>query len=91
MVKVIKFGVHYARFYAGERRATLSMTEMSLSTKLADVINETSGVSVNAVLRNTTLAAIINMTFNIPAGELLYVICEAINRVYNVDTSVSNA
>lgn len=91
MKKEIKFGGCSALLSAGEHRAMLTTREKSLPVILADAINEAGDVRVIEVSKDDDGATYIRMTHYLSAGDLLDVVCEAISRVYNVDTFVSNA
>lgn len=91
MKKIIKFGDYSAILLAGEHRGILTINEKKLPVKLADSINEISGVRVNQVSKNDSQSTKINIIYDITAGEFLDVVCEAISRVYDADICVSDA
>lgn len=91
MKKEIKFGGCSALLSAGEHRAMLTTREKSLPVILADAINEAGDVRVIEVSKDDDGATYIRITHDLSAGDLLDAVCEAISRVYDVDTFVSNA
>ena len=91
MKKIITFGQHSAELYAGEHRAALVMSEKSLPVALADVLNETGDIYVHSVQMNDNGFGVIGMTHDLYTGDLLAEVCDTISRVYDTDTTISNA
>ncbi len=91
MEKVITFGNHTAKLYAGENRASLVMGDKCLPVELADVLNEAGDMHVHGVERNDNGFGCIGITHDLPISDLLAEVCDAITRVYDTDTTVSNA
>lgn len=91
MKRAIKFGGCTAVLNVGEHRAMLTVYESSLPTILADAINEAGDIDVTEVSREDNNATAIRIVHDLSINELLDVICEAISKVYDADTFVSNA
>lgn len=91
MKKIITFGSSYAELNVGEHRAALCMNEKRLPVELADALNEAGDIYVHNVQKNDNGFGVIGMTHNLCAGDLLAEVCDAITRVYDTDTAVSNA
>lgn len=91
MKREIKFGGCSAVLSIGDHRAMLTTREKSLPVILADAINEAGDLDVIEVNRDDSDVTAIRITHDLNLGELLDIVCEAISRVYDVDTFVSNA
>ena len=91
MKEIITYGEHSAELHAGEHRATLYMDEKSLPVQLADVLNEAGDIHVHNVQKTDDGFGCIGITHDLPASDLLAEVCDAITRVYDTDTTVSNA
>jgi len=91
MKKIITFGKRSAELYAGEHRAALVMSEKDLPVELADVLNEAGDMHVHNVQKNDDGCGCIGITHDLSASDLLAEVCDAITRVYDTDTIVSNA
>lgn len=91
MKKIITFGQHSAELHAGEHRAALVISEKCLPVGLADVLNEAGDIHVHNVQKTDDGFGCIGITHNLPASDLLAEVCDAITRVYDTDTTVSNA
>lgn len=91
MKKIITYGHHTAELFAGEHRANLVTDEKNLPVKLADVLNEAGDIHVHNIQRNDDGFACIGITHDLCPGDLLAEVCDAITRVYDTDTAVSNA
>ncbi len=91
MKKIITFGQHSAELYAGEHRAALVMSEKSLPVALADVLNEAGDIHAHNVQKNDDGFGCIGITHDLSVSDLIAEVCDAITRVYDTDTTVSNA
>lgn len=91
MKKIITYGQHSAELHAGEHRAALVTDEKSLPVKLADTLNEAGDIYVHNIQKNDDGFGVICMTHDLCPGDLLAEVCDAITRVYDTDTTVSNA
>ena len=91
MKREIKFGERSALLFVGENLAMLTTRETYLPVALADEINETQDVTVTEVTIMDNTEYIIRIVHDLPKGEVLNIVCDAISRVYDVDTSVSYA
>ena len=90
MKKIITFGQHSAELYAGEHRAALVMSEKSLPVALADVLNEAGAIHAHNVQKNDDGFGCIGITHDLSVSDLIAEVCDAITRVYDTDTTVSN-
>lgn len=90
MKKTITFGQHSAELYAGEHRAALVMSEKSLPVELADVLNEAGDIHVHNVQKNDDGFGCIGISHDLSVSDLIAEVCDAITRVYDTDTTVSN-
>ncbi len=91
MKKIISFGKHSAELHIGEHRASLVMTENCLPVELADVLNKTGGMHVHSVHKNYGGFGCIGITHDLSASDILAEVCDAITRIYDTDTTISNA
>lgn len=91
MKREIKFGGCSAFLSIGDHRAMLTTREKSLPVILADAINEAGDLDVIEINRDESDVTAIRITHDLNPGELLNIVCEAISRVYDVDTFISNA
>lgn len=91
MKKIITYGEHSAELHAGEHRAALYMDEKSLPVKLADVLNEAGDIHVHNVQKTDNGFGCIGIVHDLCPGDLIAEVCDAIKRVYDTDTTVSNA
>ncbi|RXE70221.1 hypothetical protein ED352_11220 [Muribaculaceae bacterium Isolate-002 (NCI)] len=91
MKKIITFGQHSAELHADEHRAALYMDEKSLPVELADVLNEAGDIHVHNVQKTDDGFGVIGITHDLLASDLLAEVCDSITRVYDTDTTVSNA
>lgn len=91
MKKIITYGHHTAELYAGEHRAQLVTDEKTLPVTLADALNEAGDIYVHNVLKNDDGFGCIAMTHDLTPGDLLVEVCDAITRVFDTETAVSNA
>lgn len=90
MKKIITFGQHSAELYAGEHRAALVMSEKSLPVALADVLNEAGDIHAHNVQKKDDGFGCIGITHDLSVSDLIAEVCDAITRVYDTDTTVSN-
>lgn len=90
MRKILTFGNHSAELYTDNVGAFLAMDENRLPLKLADTLNSTDGINVDLVEMNDGCGCI-HLTHDLSASDLLAEVCDAITRVYDTDTTVSNA
>ncbi len=90
MERKITFGGCSALLCAGEGRAMLTVHKSSLPVKLADAINEVVDITVTEVFRVGEDSAV-RMVHDLTPSDILGVVCEAIGKVYDADTSVSYA
>ncbi len=90
MKREIKFGGSSALLSTGDNRAMLTVYEKSLPALLADAINEAGDLTVTEVFKAGD-ETYIRIVHDLSAAEILDIVCEAISRVYNVDTFVKNA
>ncbi len=90
MKREIKLGGCSALLSAGDNRAMLTVHEKSLPVVLADAINEAGDLTVTDVFKAGDDTCI-RIVHDLSAGEILDIVCEAISRVYDVDTFVKNA
>lgn len=88
MKKIITFGQHSAELHAGEHRAALVISEKCLPVGLADVLNEAGDIHVQ---KNDDGFGCIGITHDLSVSDLIAEVCDAITRVYDTDTTVSNA
>lgn len=91
MKKEIRFGECQALFDAVEHRASLTINGTALPTLLADAINEIGDIDINEIRREDSCSTVIDMSYDITTGEVFDKVCEAISKVYDVDTVISNA
>lgn len=91
MKKIITFGQHSVELHAGEHRATLYMDEKRLPVELADALNEAGDIHVHDVQKNDDGFGCIGITHDLTVSELIAEVCDAIIRVFDTDTTVSNA
>lgn len=91
MKKIITFGEKSAELRAAEHRACLVLSGKCLPVSLADVLNETGDIHVHNVQKNDDGFGCINITHDLSFSDLLAEVCDAITRVYDTDTIVSNA
>ena len=91
MKKIITFGQHSAELHAGEHRAALVISEKCLPVGLADVLNEAGDIHVHNVQKNDDGFGCIGITHDLSVSGLIAEVCDAITRVYDTDTTVSNA
>lgn len=82
MTREINFGGRSVHLFVGENRAMLITQETSLPVILADTINEVQDVTVTEVSIMDNREYTIRMVHDLPKGELLNIVCEAISRVY---------
>ncbi len=90
MKREITFGGRSALLCAGEGRAMLTVHESTLPVSLADEINESGDITVTEVFRTDKDTAL-RMVHDLTPSDVLGVICEAIGKVFDADTSVSYA
>lgn len=90
MKRKITFGGRTALLCAGEGRAMLTVHKSSLPVKLADAISEAGDLRVTEVFRVGEDSAV-RMVHSLTPSDILGVVCEAIGKVYDADTSVSFA
>ncbi|RXE74023.1 hypothetical protein ED551_05310 [Muribaculaceae bacterium Isolate-013 (NCI)] len=91
MKKIITFGQHSAELHAGEHRAALVISEKCLPVGLADVLNEAGDIHVHNVQKNDDGFGCIGITHDLSVSDLIAEVRDAITRVYDTDTTVSNA
>lgn len=91
MKKIITFGEHSAELHADDHRAALYMNEKSLPVELADVLSKVGDIHVHNVQKTDDGFGVIGITHDLPASDLLAEVCDAITRVYDTGTTVSNA
>lgn len=92
MERLITFNGKSALLCAGEHRAMLTVNEYTLPVELADAIGEAGDVHVPAVfLDENCRTGVIRILHEHNPSELLEIVCEAISRVFDADTSVSYA
>lgn len=91
MKKIITFGQRSAELNAGEHRAALYMDEKRLPVELADALNEAGDIHVHNVQKNDDGFGCIGITHDLSVSDLIAEVCDAITRVYDTDTTVSNA
>ena len=93
MKRTITFKDKSALLSAGENRAMLTINEYRLPVELADAINESGDVYVvDVFLDDTCQMGVIRIVHDLPSpSELIEIICEAISRIFDADTSVSYA
>lgn len=92
MERIITFNEKSALLCAGEERAMLTVNEYTLPVELADAIGEAGDVHVSAVsLDDNCRTGVIRILHDLNPSELLEIVCEAISRVFDADTSVSYA
>ncbi len=90
MKREITSGGRSALLCAGEGRAMLTVHESTLPVNLADEINEAGDITVTEVFRVGKDTAL-RMVHDLTPSDVLGVICEAIGKVFDADTSVSYA
>ncbi len=90
MKREISFGGRSALLCAGKHRAMLTVHESTLAVSLADEINEAGDITVTEVFREGNDTAL-RMVHDLTPSDILGVVCEAIGKVYDADTSVSYA
>ena len=90
MERKITFGGRSALLSAVEGRAMLTVHQSTLPVKLADAINEAGDITVTEVFRVGEDSAV-RMVHDLTPSDILGVVCEAIGKVYDADTSVSYA
>lgn len=90
MERKITFGGRSALLCAGEGRAMLTIHQSTLPVKLSDVINEAGDITVTEVSRMGEDSAV-RMVHDLTPSDILGVVCEAIGKVYDANTSVSYA
>lgn len=92
MERIITFNEKSALLCAGEGRAMLTVNEYTLPVELADAIGEAGDVHVSAVfLDDNCRTGVIRILYDLNPSELLEIVCDAISRVFDADTSVSYA
>ena len=91
MIKIITFGSREAELHISEHRAALYTGEKSLPVELADALTETGDIYVHSVQMNGNGFGVIGMTHDLYTGDLLAEVCDTISRVYDTDTTISNA
>lgn len=93
MKRIINFKDKSALLSAGENRAMLTINEYRLPVELADAINEAGDVYVvDVFLDDTCKTGVIRIVHNLSSpSELVEIICEAISRIFDADTSVTYA
>lgn len=92
MERIITFNEKSALLCASEHQALLTVNAYILPVELADVIGEAGDVHVSAVfLDDNCRTGVIRILHDLTPSELLEIVCEAISRVFDADTSVSYA
>lgn len=92
MKREIDFNGKSALLCAGEHRALLTINEYTLPVELADAIDEAGDVRVSEVfLDDNCRTGVIRILYDLNPSELLEIVCDAISRVFDADTSVSYA
>lgn len=90
MKREITFGDHTATIDMEEGRATLTVLESSLPVQLADSLDAVGDMDATEVSLIPG-GACIRIVHDLPAADLLDVVCETISDVYDLDTSISYA
>lgn len=90
MKREITFGDHTAIIDMGEGRAMLTVLESSLPVQLADALDAAGDMDATEVSLIPG-GACIRIAHDLPAAELLSVVCETISDVYDTDTTISYA
>lgn len=90
MKREIKFGERSALLHTGEKYAQIYIDEPTLPVALADCLNKEPGIDVTTVSKHEK-GTYICMLHERTGGEILGIVCDAIEEVYNEDTTVSYA
>lgn len=92
MKRIITFNDKSALLRASEHRALLTVNKYAFPVELADVIDKAGDVCVTEVfIDDNSQAGVIRIVYDLNPSELLEIVCDAISRVFNADTSVSYA
>lgn len=92
MERIITFNGKSALLCAGEEQAMLTVNEYTLPVELADAIGKAGDVHVSAVfLDDNCRTGVIRILHDLNPSGLLEIVCDAISRVFDADTTVSYA